>query len=203
MVTTAKHMTVTEFDEWVNLLEQAEHIYEFIGGEIFEVPSNPYSSEIAGEILFQIKLFLRENKIDGHVTDEGGGYEVSGERYAPDVAYIPSTKQAQLPYKQGYNSNPPDLAVEVISPTDSERKLSIKVANYLAAAFVVWVVCPEEKEVEIYVPNQPVQILTSNDTIDGNPVLPGFLLPVNDIFRDFRFVQCGVRDTLRCLPRYV
>ena len=121
MVTTAKHMTVTEFDEWVNLPEQAEHLYEFIGGEIFEVPSNPYSSEIAGEILFQIKLFLRENKIDGHVTGESGGYEVSGERYAPDVAYIPSTKQAQLPYKQGYNPNPPDLAVEVISPTDSER----------------------------------------------------------------------------------
>jgi len=182
MVTSTKHMTVTEFDEWVNLSEQAAHLYEFIGGEIFEVPSNPYSSEVAGEILFQIKLFLRENKIDGHVTGESGGYEVSGERYAPDVAFIASEKQQYLPYKQGYNPNPPDLAVEVISPTDSERKLSIKVANYLAAAVVVWVVRPEEKEVEIYVAGQPVQVLTVKDTINGSPVLRGFSLLVQAIF---------------------
>jgi Uma2 family endonuclease len=182
MVTSIKRISVIEFDDWVNLPEQADHLYEFIGGEIFEVPSNPYSSEIAGEILFQIKLFLRENKIDGHVTGESGGYEVSGERYAPDVAYIPSAKQAQLPYKQGYNPNPPDLAVEVMSPNDSERKLSIKVANYLAASVVVWVVRPEEKEVEIYVAGQPVQVLTVNDTINGSPVLPGFALPVKAIF---------------------
>jgi Uma2 family endonuclease len=182
MVTSTTRITVTEFDEWVNLPEQAQHLYEFIAGEIFEVPSNPYSSEIAGEILFQIKLFLRENKIDGHVTGESGGYEVSGERYAPDVAYIASEKQKHLPYKQGYNANPPDLAVEVVSPNDSERKLSIKVANYLAAAVVVWVVRPDEKEVEIYIPNQPVQILTIDDTIDGSPVLPGFSLAVKAIF---------------------
>jgi Uma2 family endonuclease len=182
MVTPTTRMTVDEFDEWVNLPEQAEKLFELIGGEIFEVPSNPYSSEVAAEILFRIKLFLRENHIEGHVTGEAGGYQVSGERYAPDVAYISSIKQEKLPYKQGYNSNPPDLAVEVISPNDSDRNLAIKVANYLAAATVVWIVRLVKKEVEIYVAGQPVQILTITDMIDGGDVLPGFVLPVKEIF---------------------
>jgi hypothetical protein len=47
MVTSIKRMTVVEFDEWVNLPEQADQLYEFIGGEIVEVPSNIYVSNVA------------------------------------------------------------------------------------------------------------------------------------------------------------
>ena len=182
MVSPTKRMTVEEFDEWVNLEENADKLFEFIGGEIVEVPSNPYSSEVAYEIGFHIKLFLREKGIKGHVTGEAGGYKVSGERYAPDVAYISSEKQQDLPYRQGYNPNPPELAVEVMSPTDDERQLSIKISNYLAAGTVVWVVRPDTKEVDIHSPNQPAKVLGEKDTLDGGKVLEGFSLPVKEIF---------------------
>jgi Uma2 family endonuclease len=181
MVTSIKRMTVAEFDEWVNLPEQADQLYEFIGGEIIEVPSNIYVSNVASRINRRLGNFVEDNDL-GFVTGEAGGYMVSGERYAPDVAYLSSIKQEKLLYKSGYNSIPPDLAVEVVSPDDSEHNLTIKVANYLAAATVVWVVRPDEKEVEIFVPGQPVKRLTVNDTVDGGQVLPGFSLPVKDIF---------------------
>jgi Uma2 family endonuclease len=84
--------------------------------------------------------------------------------------------------REGYNPIPPDLAIEVISPTDSERNIAIKVANYLAVGTVVWVMRPEVKEVEVFVPNQPVQVLTVDDVLDGGEVLPGFTLAVKALF---------------------
>ncbi len=183
MVIEAKHFTAEDFDQFAELPENFDKLLEFIGGEIVEVPSNAYASEISGTILFFIKLFVCEHNIAGHVTGEAGGYMVSGERYAPDVAFISAHKQPELA-KRGYNPAPPDLAVEVDFPstTQSQFDLRIKIANYLAAGTVVWVFVPELKRVEVYVPGQPVKILGVNDTLDGGEVLPGFKLAVKDIF---------------------
>lgn len=71
------------------------------------MPSNPYSSEIAIQIAFFLKLYLREQGRRGHVTGEAGGYQVMGERYAPDVAFISYERQPEL-VPTGYNPNPPD-----------------------------------------------------------------------------------------------
>src|SRR6266849_3602401 len=106
---------------------------------------------------------------------------VSGERYAPDVAYISFARQPELA-KKGYNPNPPELAVEVVSPNDPERNLRIKVANYLAAGTLVWLVRPDEKQIEVYAPGQPVKVLGVKDILDGGSVLPGFSLKVGEVF---------------------
>ncbi len=174
--------TVEGFDQFVMLPENAEKLFEYIGGEIVEVPSNPYVSAIAMLIGSLMLVFVRERKL-GHVTGEAGGYRVAGERYAPDVAFISYIKQPEL-FKQGYNPNPPDLAVEVISSdrADELHTLRIKVTNYLSVGTVVWVVKPEDKQIEVYTPGQPVKIHRENDTLDGGAVLPGFTLKVAEIF---------------------
>jgi Uma2 family endonuclease len=183
MAVQIQRMTVEEFDVFTDLPENADRLFEFIGGEVVEVPSNAYASEIGVNIAFFIKLHLRQNNLPGHVTGEHGGYKVSGERYAPDVAYVSAERQPVLD-KQGYNSIAPDLAVEVDFPSSvkSKENLMVKVANYLAAGTVVWVVFPERKEVEVYAPGQPVRIFGVDDTLDGGNVLPGFKLPVKDVF---------------------
>lgn len=175
--------TVEEFEEFVLLPENADKLFEFIGGEIVEVPSNTFVSKIAGLILTYINIYLFTNDI-GHATGEHGGYIVSGERYAPDVAFISYEKQPELP-KQGYCPSPPDLAVEVMS---SERKseseqMMIKVANYLAAGTVVWIVRPEKKTAEVYQPGKPVITLHEKDVLDGGDVLPGLTIKLSDIFK--------------------
>jgi Uma2 family endonuclease len=177
------HVTPEEFERFVGLPENADRLFELIGGEIVEVPSNAYASEFGSTISFHLKLFLRDRGIKGHVTGEAGGYMVSGERYAPDVAYISALKQPQLA-REGYNPNPPDLAVEVDFPStyESQRNLRVKIVNYLAAGTVVWAVYPETKTVEVFVPGQPVKILDEEGTLDGGDVLPGFKLPVREIF---------------------
>ena len=174
-------LTVAAFDEVAQMPENANRLLEYIGGEIFEVPSNPYVSEIASTISFFLKLYMLEQGIKGHITGEAGGYMVSGERYAPDVAFISSVRQSELA-RSGYNPNPPELAVEVISPTDPEGKLSIKIANYLAAGTLVWLIWPAEKQVQVYAPGQPVKVLDIEGVLDGGNVLSAFKLPVRAIF---------------------
>lgn len=183
MVAQAKHFTVEDFDQVVEQPENADKLFEYIGGEIIEVPSNAYASKISSLILFFIMLFVREHHIEGHVTGEAGGYMVSGERYAPDVAFISAVKQPVLA-KRGYNPAPPDLAVEVDFPSSdvSRAKLRIKIVNYLAAGTIVWVVNVEAKAIEVYIPGQPVKIVGIDGTIDGGDVLPGFTLAVKDVF---------------------
>jgi len=175
-----KSWTVEDFDRFTEQSANADRLFEYISGEVVEVPSNPYSSQIAARFLIELGIYLKANDL-GHVTGEAGGYQVSGERYAPDVAFISKSRQPEL-VKTGYNPNPPDLAVEVFSPTDSERRLSVKVSNYLAAGTVVVVIYPEEVELAVHRPGKPVILLGVDDTFDGGEVLPGFTLPVRDIF---------------------
>jgi Uma2 family endonuclease len=175
-------MTVDEFDEFAALPENEDRLFEFIGGEIVEVPSNPYSSYLASRFNRRLAAFVEDHNL-GWVTGEAGGYRVSGERYAPDVAYISKARQPEL-VREGYNPIPPNLAIEIFSPSDSEKKLRIKLANYLAAGTVVWVAYPETKEIEIYIPGQPYKVVGIDGTLDGGDVLPGFKLAVRDIFAD-------------------
>ncbi len=113
-----------------------------------------------------------------------GGYVVSGQHFIPDVAFMSKTRQPQ-PSNETYNSQAPDLAVEVLSPTDDDSNVRLKLADYLNAGTTVWIVDPEAKTVEIYSPNKPSIKLAESDTIDGGDVLAGFQLPVKDIFDTF------------------
>jgi Uma2 family endonuclease len=173
-------VTLEEFDEYINRPENADRLFEYIGGEIVEVVANNYSSEIAATILAEVKTFAKVNKL-GRVTGADGGYIVSGEKYIPDVAFISFAKQPE-PSHEAYNPNPPDLAVEVLSPSNTEGQMLVKVANYLAAGTMVWRVKPTEKQVIVFAPGKPARTLTINDTLDGGDALPGFKLAVRDIF---------------------
>ena len=177
-----RYASVKEFDEWVQRPENAERHFEFIGGEIVEVVSNNYSSEIALFIGAKLSLFVREHGL-GRVTGADGGYMVLGERYIPDVGFISKAKQPK-PSREAYNPNPPDLAVEVLSPSNKEADMSFKVVNYTLAGTVVWLVDPDRQMVEVYVPGQPPVKVAGDGVLDGGAILPGFSLVVSDLFQD-------------------
>jgi len=173
--------TLEDFETLINLPGNEDLRFEFIDGEIIEVPSNMYSSMIAATIIFLLKLFNRENNL-GYITGEQAGYIVAGTRLSPDVAYLSKAKQPEPTYT-GYNPNPPDLAVEVISPTDKERDVQKKLAKYMEAGVVVWVFRPKTQTAEVHVPGKPTVTYGINDTLDGGDVLPGFQLSVREVFQ--------------------
>ena len=180
MAVQVRAYTVEEFDQFVALPENAERRLEYVGGEIIDVVSNSYSSEVAANILILIGIYVKHNRL-GRVTGADGGYMVAGQRFIPDVAFISKAKQPE-PCHDPYNPNAPDLAVEVLSHTDDPRLVRQKMAAYWTAGTVLWIVDAEKKQVEIYTPGQPSDTAGIDDTLDGGAVLPGFTLAVKDIF---------------------
>ena len=175
-------LTVEEFDKLAELPENAHKRLEFIGGEVVEVVSNSDSSEIAAMVLAEIITYVKSKKL-GRVTGADGGYMVVGERYMPDVAFISNVKQPERPHVS-WNPIAPDLAVEVVSPSDLPKEITDKVANYLAAGTVVWVIYPNDQQVKLYEPGQPVKTVTADEILEGGNVLPGFSVPLKDIFTE-------------------
>ncbi len=177
-----RQYTVEEFEAFVWLPENADLRFELIDGEMIEVPSNPYSSELASTFNRHVGNFVYANKL-GHVTSEAAGYIVNGQRLAPDMAFVSKTRQKQLA-REGYNPIPPDLAVEVVSPTDRDETLEKKLKHYAAAGVLVWVAYPKRREIDVHAPNAPRKTLGMDDILDGGTVLPGFTIAVKDIFAD-------------------
>jgi len=176
------HISADEFERFVMQPENVERSFELIAGEVVEVVSNGKSSAIGAYIGGVLAVFARQNKL-GFVTGADGGYKIAGERYIPDCAFVSKTKQAK-PNSEAYNSIPPDLAVEVLSPSNTSDEIAIKVDNYLRAGVVVWVVNPDAQRVTVHRPDAPPKTYGINETLDGGTVLPGFTLSVRDIFED-------------------
>ena len=132
---TQSKMTLADFQQFA---EHADKRFEFIDGDIVEVPSNPYVSVIAARIIAFISMYLMTSKQAGHLTGEGGGFIIDGHVFAPDVAYV-----LALPVQEGYETKPPLLAVEVISnPHNNTEQTDLrrKMAHYMRAGITVWLV---------------------------------------------------------------
>jgi Uma2 family endonuclease len=103
----------------------------------------------------------------------------------PDAAFVPYSRWARhrpIPSTNEWDVLP-DLFVEVVSPNDLAEEIEIKVDEYLqAGARLVWVVYPRQKRVYVYESPQQVRRLARTDTLSGDPVLPGFRLPLSELF---------------------
>lgn len=184
MVVEKKHLSLDDFSAYIALPENQDREFEFIYGEIFEVVNNPVSSKIAAKVSGYIFMYLLQHKL-GHLTGADGGYMVSlTERYIPDVGFIFYEKQPKLVYEDGYIPNPPDLAVEVVSPANKDKELMLKIGHYLEAGTLIWVIYPKEKQVAVYEQGKAVRVLVEDEILSGGTVLPSFSLKVRDIFED-------------------
>ena len=103
----------------------------------------------------------------------------------PDAAFVPYArwpKHQPLPSTNAWNVLP-DLCVEVISPNDMCDELETKVDEYLRAGVrLVWLVYPRHERFYVYESASTVRRLTRADTLDGGTVLPGFALPLSELF---------------------
>ncbi len=103
----------------------------------------------------------------------------------PDVAFVPYSRWPRdRPVPRGNAWEVlPDLCVEFVSPTDRANDVREKVAEYVAAGVrLVWVLYPELGLADVYEAADRVRVLTRADSLDGGPVLPGFTLPLAELF---------------------
>ena len=101
---------------------------------------------------------------------------------APDVGFLRADRVPPGPTK-GFFLGAPDLAVEVLSPDDRAGEVLDKVEDWLdAGCQAVWVVNPAKKTVSVYRPGAAVERLTASDALTEESLLPGFSLPLAEVF---------------------
>ena len=101
----------------------------------------------------------------------------------PDVSFLRKERWDALERPEAFVDGPPDLAIEIVSPSDSPGEVQEKVLEWLAAGVrLLWVVRPRGRMATVHSPNRRARVLGVDDTLDGGDVLPGFSLPVRALF---------------------
>lgn len=183
--TNLRLYTVEEFWDFIERPENADGKYELINGVILKHASASFEhGETALYIGSPLMLFARQHDL-GKVAVEVDHYLLP-DRFNtrhPDIEFISKARLAEFDPTQ-HVPLMPDLAVEIKSPTNSIEELAQKAAYYLQnGSHMVWLVYPETKEVAVYTLANPTPIIYGiSDSLSGGDVLPGFELPVKDIF---------------------
>jgi len=182
MAISERLYTAEEFFDYAAKPENDAKRLELDDGVIVEMsPSSPTNTVIAGRLIYFFNAFVIPNDL-GFVTSPDGGFKLASSRVRqPDVGFI---SKARLPRLPKSFTMPPDLAVEVVS---EDEDIFLKAREYLHSGVrMVWAVYADDRVVYVMTLNEQGGILSLpfgvNDTLDGGDVLPGFALPVRDIF---------------------
>ena len=169
-------MTLEEF------LESDLEGYEYVKGELVSMP--PTSGEhgrISVNLILPLGVYVRENQL-GDIYVSETGFRVGERVLVPDVAFL-STDHISADLSKVFPI-PPDLAVEVVSPTDMLHRVEEKAFAYLEAGTqLVWVLKPVSKTVTVYRSETDITLLTRNDTLTGEEVVKGFSCQVAELFK--------------------
>ena len=182
MTTTTRPMTAEE----ILLLPDDGYRYELVRGDLKQMsPSGNYHGRLASNVNVPLGSYVRANDL-GQTYVADTGYLISSDTVrAPDVAFISRERLEKIGETDGYWPGAPDLVVEVISPNDRYTEVEEKVAEWLGAgARMVIVVNPRRRSVRVHRSLSDVIDLTQGDVIDGADVVPGWTLPLSEIFED-------------------
>lgn len=190
--------TATEAD-LLRLMAAEDRQYELVDGTLVEKAMEWKEATLAFWLGFRLQECLQTNDL-GAVTGADGTLRLRQRLVRiPDVAFIlwenvpPDDELPQIP------DLAPDLAVEVISPSNTVREMARKRKEYFEAGTrFVWQVYPDRKEVEVYTSPGRFRTLGLADTLDGGELLPGFRLALADLFAER---GAGKRGTKRRKPK--
>lgn len=160
--------------------------FELVRGELVERPmSNFESSDVAAGIVSALRVFAHPRGL-GRVVGADGAYILTSDRRSvrvPDASFVAADRLPPPEERRHFLQLAPDLAVEVVSPSDTASGIEAKVRDYLDAGVrLIWVVHPPQRSVTVYTPDRHARLLDEHDTLDGGDVLPGFELKVADLF---------------------
>ena len=164
-------------------------LYEVVDGHMVELaPMGAYEVWLATALTESLRSFARQHHLGRAVQEMLFDLGATLQRQRrPDVALVLYDRwppQQRVPRTEAWNVVP-NLAVEIVSPTDRADDLMNKVAEYFGAGVErVWIIFPAQEHVYVYESPTTVRILTRADTLQGEPLLPDFRLPLATFFDD-------------------
>lgn len=181
MATTGKLMTA---DDLLRLPDDGQR-HELIAGELRTMaPSGAEHGEIAATVVAPLRGYVRAHQL-GRVFGAETGFLLATNPdtvRAPDAAFV-GRERAGAGRVTGYWPGAPDLAVEIVSPGDLYTEVEEKVATWLAHdTRMVIVLNPRRRTATVHRSPTEVRHLTETDVLDGEDVVPGWTVPVRDLF---------------------
>lgn len=187
MSTTAKLITA---DELLMMPHQDERgntlVLELIRGELKTMsPTGIAHGIICTKLVVELTKFVEPNNL-GVVVGPETGCIVERDPdtvLGVDVAYVSHERMKEVENLEKFLPFAPDLAVEVLSPTNTAQEMDEKVALYFAGGSrAVWVINPRRRTVTAYTSPFDVRILSEQDVLEGGDVLPGLSLELSRLF---------------------
>lgn len=160
---------------------------ELVRGEVRRMaPAGNVHGRIAVNVTLPLGQHVRGHNL-GTVYAAETGFKIESDPdtvRAPDVAFVSRKRVEEVGEVEGFWPGAPDLAVEVVSPGDPYTEVEEKVRDWLrAGSRMVVVVDPRNRTVSVRRSPTEARVLTEGDTLDGDDVVPGWELPVADVFR--------------------
>ena len=177
-------------EEFARLPEEGEYRSELVRGRIVR-DQRPGARHgwLAGRLYVALDAWARESA-NGIAAIETGfvlGDDPHPTVRGPDVAFIAAGRLGPEGIPTGFWRFAPDLAIEVVSPTDRASEVHAKVLDYLdAGTRSVWVVDPDSESVTMYRSRRDVRVLAAGDRLEDAEVLPGFGLAIAELFGPLR-----------------
>ena len=182
MATTTRLMTAEE------LLDMPDDgfRYELVRGELTRMaPTKNYHGEIAAYVAGTLVPHVRGNGLGKVYIAETGFLLASDPAHVrvPDIGFVQRDRIEQIGRPDSLWPEPPALAIEVISPSDRYSDVEEKVFDYLeAGTLMVILLEARTRTAKVYRSPTDVIVLTEADTLDGGDVVPGWRMPVAEIF---------------------
>lgn len=181
MATTTTFMTAGDLER----THLPEGLWEVIDGELVEMsPTGRRHTRPLVNLIHFLVAYVLPRRL-GEVLAPDSGVVLSEHPLTvrvPDTGFIRAERLRDVD-DMGYYRVVPDFIVEVVSPSDRASEVIAKALLWLeAGARAVWSVDPEAETVTIFKAGQTPRVLAVDDTLDGEDILPGFSVPVRDIF---------------------
>jgi Uma2 family endonuclease len=180
---TTKPITAADVEAW----EVHNPSQEIVAGEWTGTPkmAGQEHALVSGNLFAALYAFVRTRQL-GRVYGDNLNYVLEGTpgkivtMRIPDLSFV-AADRISAPDEKGYYYLAPDLAIEVISPSETRKETAEKIADYLRfGSRQVWEVDPEKKQVTVHLPDGGTQIYS--ETLFGGDVLPGFEIPLSRLF---------------------
>lgn len=173
-------------EEFVLRLAEGEpkRLCELIEGIVLEKAMGTRESWIAVQLITLLNLFVKQHNM-GEVLGADGMLRLQKNVFIPDVSYLSKERLpgGKLPWDPGIAKLVPDLAVEVISPSNTTRELETKRNAYFAAGVrQMWTIDPNTETVTVWTSATESATYAKGQSFEAVPVLPGFQLQVADVF---------------------
>jgi Uma2 family endonuclease len=157
--------------------------HELVNGEIVVSPTGWKHSKIATRIIHILATFLDEHPIGELGSPDLGIWLSGGNLRSPDVTFIRNEKVPEGEKQKAFLEAVPDLAVEVLSPSDRPKFVAEKIREFLEnGVLIVWLVDPAQKTVTEYRSISEIKQYSGDDVIQAEPVLPGFSCSISRFF---------------------